>query len=265
MSSLNDKIAIITGAAGGIGAATVRIFVERGATVIASDLDAKSLEAMAAALRTDKVLTIAGDITEEALNAELVDTALDKFGRLDVAYLNAGIVGDVLPTHEYTTEGFERVMRINSTAVFLGLKHALRAMLGGGGGSIICTSSVQGLQACGYTAGYTASKHAVMGMVRTAALEYARHNIRINAVNPGVTDTNMMKSFAEDLGEGDPAPVRAGIEETVPMGRYARPEDIAHMVAFLASDDSAYITGMPHVVSGGMGAQWTTPMQVPAN
>lgn len=263
--SLNGKVAIITGAAGGIGAATVRVFVERGANVIASDLDPKPLEAMAAALRTDQVTTIAGDITDEALNARLVDTALEKFGRLDVSYLNAGIVGDVLPTHEYTTEGFEHVMRVNTTAVFFGLKYALRAMLGGGGGSIICTSSVQGLQACGYTSGYTASKHAVMGMVRTAALEYARHNIRVNAVNPGVTDTNMMASFADSLGEGDPAPVRAGIEDTVPMGRYARPEDIAHMVAFLASDDSAYVTGMPHVVSGGMGAQWTNPMQVPSN
>lgn len=263
--TLEGKIAIITGATGGIGAATVRVFVARGATVIATDLEGTPLDALAASLPSGKVITVAGDITDEALNVRLVDTALDKFGRLDVSYLNAGIVGDVLPTHEYTTEGFERVMRINSTAVFLGMKYALRAMLGGGGGSIICTSSVQGLQACGYTSGYTAAKHAVMGLVRNAALEYARHNIRVNAVNPGVTDTAMMQFFAEHLGHDDPASMRAGFEAAVPMGHYARPEDIANMVAFLASDDSVYITGMPHVVAGGMGAQWAPPMQVPKN
>lgn len=103
-----------------------------------------------------------------------------------------------------------------------------------------------------------------MGMVRTAALEYARHKIRVNAVNPGVTDTDM-KFVHDTLGPGDPASVRAGFAEAVPMGRYAQADDIARMVAFLASDDSAYVTGMSHVVAGGIGAQWAPPLQVPAN
>jgi len=261
--SLADKIAIITGAARGIGAATVRLFVERGATVIASDKDVAPLEAMVAGLPRGRVLALAADVTEEAANARLVDTAVDRFGRLDAAFLNAGIAGDLAPTHEYPTETFERVMRVNSTAVFFGLKHSIRAMLAGGGGSIICTSSVQGMQASGYTIAYTASKHAVMGMVRTAALEYARHNIRVNAVNPGTTDTDMMRTVHDTLAPQDPASVRASFTEAVPMGRYARPEEMAQMVAFLASDESAYVTGMPHVVAGGMGANWAPPMQVP--
>jgi NAD(P)-dependent dehydrogenase (short-subunit alcohol dehydrogenase family) len=261
--SLDGKIAVITGAARGIGAATVRLFVERGATVISSDNDAAALEAMAAGLRSERVVTLAADVTEEAANRRLVDTALERFGRLDVAFLNAGIAGDLAPTHEYSAETFDRVLRVNSTAVFFGLKHAIRAMLAGNGGSIICTSSVQGVQACGYTIAYTASKHAVMGMVRTAALEYARHNIRVNAVNPGTTDTDMMKYVHETLGPQDPASIRTAFAEAVPMGRYARPDEIARMVAFLASDDSAYITGMPHLVAGGMGANWAPPMQLP--
>lgn len=262
--SLDGKIAVITGAARGIGAATVSLFVERGATVISSDKDAAALEAMAAGLRSERVVTLAADVTEEEANRHLIDTALERFGRLDVAFLNAGIAGDLAPTHEYPTETFDRVMRVNSTAVFFGLKHAIRAMLAGNGGSIICTSSVQGLQACGYTIAYTASKHAVMGMVRTAALEYARHNIRVNAVNPGTTDTDMMKYVHDTLGPQDPASIRAGFAEAVPMGRYARPDEIARMVAFLASDDSAYVTGMPHLVAGGMGVNWAPPMQLPA-
>jgi NAD(P)-dependent dehydrogenase (short-subunit alcohol dehydrogenase family) len=262
--SLGGKIAIITGAARGIGAATVKLFVERGATVIASDKDAGPLDAMAAALRSERVIPLAADVAEETANRRLVDAALERFGRLDVVFLNAGIAGDLAPTHEYPAETFDRVMRVNSTAVFYGLKHAIRAMLAGNGGSIICTSSVQGLQACGYTIAYTASKHAVMGMVRTAALEYARHNIRVNAVNPGATDTDMMKYVHDTLAPQDPGSVRAGFTEAVPMGRYARPEEIARVVAFLASDDSTYITGMPHCVAGGMGVNWAPPMQVPA-
>lgn len=262
--SLDGKIAIITGAARGIGAATASLFVERGATVIASDKDAGALEAMSAGLRVGRLSTLVADVTEETANQRLVDTALDRFGRLDVAFLNAGIAGDLAPTHEYPGGIFDLVMRVNATAVFFGLKHAIRAMLAGKGGSIVCTSSVQGLQASGYTIAYTASKHAVMGMVRTAALEYARHNIRVNAVNPGVTDTDMMKYVHDTVGPRDPGRVRAGFAEAVPMGRYARPDEIARMVAFLASDDSAYITGMPHVVAGGMGANWAPPMQVPA-
>jgi NAD(P)-dependent dehydrogenase (short-subunit alcohol dehydrogenase family) len=263
--SLDGKIALITGATGGIGSAAVRLFVAKGATVIATDLDAKLLDTLAASQPVGKVVTVAGDITEEAFNARLVDLALEKFGRLDVAFLNAGIGGTLAPTHDYPTEMFEKIMRINCTSVFFGLKYALKAMLGGGGGSIICTSSVQGLQACGYTPGYTAAKHAVMGMVRNAALEYARHNIRVNAVNPGATDTNMMQVVADTLGHGNPDKIRSGFEASVPMGRYARPEDIASMVAYLASDESGYITGMPHVVAGGMTTHWCAPMQVPVN
>lgn len=260
---LEGKIAIITGAAHGIGAATAGLFVERGAKVIASDRDGAALEAMVARLPKDSAIAVVADVAEETANARLVDTAIDRFGRLDIAFLNAGIAGEVVATHEYPTEVFERVMRVNVTAVFFGLKHALRAMMTRGAGSIICTSSVQGQQACGYTIAYTASKHAVMGMVRTAALEYARHGIRVNAVNPGVTDTAMMKQVHDTLAPDDPASVKAEFADAVPMGRYATPDDIARTVAFLASDDSTYITGMPHFVAGGMGAHWAPPMQVP--
>jgi NAD(P)-dependent dehydrogenase (short-subunit alcohol dehydrogenase family) len=261
--SLAEKIAIITGAVGGIGAATTRLFVERGATVLATDQDAAGLDALVASLRPGAVLALAGDVAEETVNARLVDTAIERFGRLDIAFLNAGILGEIVATHEYSSTVFDQVMRVNVTAVFLGLKHALRVMLAHGGGSIICTSSIAGQQACGYTSAYTASKHAVMGLVRTAALEYARHNIRVNAVNPGVTDTAMMHHAHVTLAPHDPEAVKAGFAAAVPMGRYATPDDIARMVAFLASDESSYITGMSHIVAGGMGAQWAPPMQVP--
>lgn len=262
--SLAGKIGLVTGAGGGIGLATTAMFLERGMNVVATDCNIAPLEELKRQWGGDRLVIVPGDVTGAQENERFVTAALDVFGRLDVAFLNAGIAGPMKPTHLLSLEEFSRVIDVNLTAVFSGLKAVISAMLENGGGSIICTSSVQGLHACGYCGAYAASKHGVMGLVRNAALEYARHNIRINTVNPGVVGTDMMRRVEAELAPEDPHGVETAFSAAVPMGRYGKAEEIAGMVCFLASDEASYITGVPHLITGGMSVDWAPPMQWPS-
>ena len=244
---LDGKVAIVTGAAGGIGGATARLFLDLGAKVMATDRDATNLAPLAA----DNCATTAGDCADETAIEALVAATVERFGKLDIMIANAGIEGVLKPVDQLTIEDFEQVLRVNVLGVWLAIKHSVPAIKAAGGGAIVATSSVAGTIGFPGLAAYTASKHAVFGLVKTAALELAASNIRVNAVAPGPIDNRMMQSLGDQLGAGDSRGFRTNLEHMVPMGRYGTNEEIAHLIAFLASDAASYSTGGLYLSDGG--------------
>jgi NAD(P)-dependent dehydrogenase (short-subunit alcohol dehydrogenase family) len=246
---LDGKIALITGAAGEIGRATARLMVARGAKIVG--VDRAPLGELIAELGSAVIATCETDVTNEDSVRSYVEIAKMKGGRIDIFFNNAGIEGPVHPITEFPMEDFQRVLAVNVVGVFLGLKHVIPAMLENGGGSIINTSSVAGLRGTAGLSAYITSKHAVIGLTRTAADEWASSNIRINCVNPGPITGRMMHSIEQGLQPGDNGAVAEAIAAANPAKRYGTPEEVATMVAFLASDDARYIHGAVHMVDGG--------------
>ncbi len=253
MSRLKDKVAIITGAAGEIGFATAKRFVAEGAKVMLTDLDETKLQKCVAELNTDNAKYVVANVTNPKDVQKYVQATLDAWGRVDVFFNNAGIEGAVKPIGDYPLEDFQKVMSVNVEGVFLGMKYVMPEMAKNGG-SIIITSSVAGLQGTPNFVAYTTSKHAVIGIMRTAALEGAPQGIRVNSLHPGVIDSRMMNSIEKGFNPDDPDSVHAGFEQQVPLGRYGQEEEIANLALFLASDESSYTTGAMYVADGGMGA-----------
>ena len=250
MGKLEGKIAIITGAARGIGAAAARLFAGEGAKVMLADILAEPLQALAAPLGDRAAFTLT-DVTDEASVKKLVDDTLARFGRVDVALLNAGIEGQVKSIAEYPAEVFDKVIAVNVRGVWLGLKYVMPAM-DATGGSIVITSSTSGIRATPNMSAYTASKHAVIGLMRSAAIEGASRHIRVNTVNPAPIDTPMMtaiETMRGVAGRNDRPLARA-----TPLGRYGTPEEVAKLMLFLASDDSSFCTGGVYMVDGGVSA-----------
>ena len=246
MGRLDGKVAIITGGARGQGAEEARLFTAEGARVVITDvLDAEG-EACAAAIPGAAYRHL--DVRSEAGWQQVVDAVLAEHGRVDVLVNNAGV--DLAKRFEQTTlEDWERVIGINQTGVFLGMRTVGQAMIRtGGGGSIINISSVAGMEAVKGRAAYGSSKWAVRGITKVAALEWGMHGIRVNSVHPGFIETPMT---ADLRAFNDPA-TRAKAEKVVSLGRMGKPIDIAWMVLFLASDESAYCTGQEFVVDGGV-------------
>ena len=186
--------------------------------------------------------------------AAAVACARDAFGGLDVAVLNAGIEGTVALA-EYDVDTFDRVIAVNVRGVFLGIKHAMPAMEARGGGSIVVVSSIAGLRGRPRMGAYVTSKHAVVGLMRTAALEGAAAGVRVNSVHPSPVDTRMMRSLESMLAPDDPEGFRRDYERASPQGRYARPEEVGQVMLFLASDDSGHCTGGTYTVDGGRSAR----------
>jgi NAD(P)-dependent dehydrogenase (short-subunit alcohol dehydrogenase family) len=175
-----------------------------------------------------------------------------QYGRIDIGVLNAGISGNRGALQDIEVAAFDRIMAVNARGVFLGLKHLFGVMQAQGGGSIVVTGSTESLRGNAGLAAYVASKHAVLGLVRTAALEWAKHNIRVNCVNPGPVDTEMMRAVERGMIEAGASQVRERNTAKIPMQRYAKPEEVASFIAFLASEDSGYCTGSTFLLDGGI-------------
>ncbi len=255
MTKLAEKVALITGAGGGIGRATCLLLAREGAKVVAADLDEAAAAETARLLREARgeAEAIQGDVTKEADVQHFVDFTVERYGRLDVLFNNAGmtIPGSVT---ELTEAQWDTVLDINAKGVFFGCKYGIPAMLKtAGGGSIINTGSGAGHVGTRRGAAYNAAKAAVVLLTKQVALDFARQNIRVNAVCPGMVDTAFMAKVFKS--RGDVAAARKASEEAVPMGRLARPEEVAKAVLFLASDDSSYVTGSSLMVDGGYTAQ----------
>ncbi|MEM6263111.1 MAG: SDR family oxidoreductase [Bacteroidota bacterium] len=248
---MKNKTIIITGAAGEIGFATARKFVEAGANVMLVDLNEEALAAKAAELGSDRVAWCTADVTKEPDVQNYVITTLEKFGGIDFFFNNAGVEGSVAPLTELDIDDFDKVMRVNVYGVVLGMKHVLKRM--NEGGSVVITSSVAGLRGTPGMTPYITSKHATIGIMRTAALEASAKGIRVNTVHPGPIDSRMMESLESGLG-ADSEQIRQGYEQQIPLSRYGQEEEVANMVFFLLSEEASYSTGGTFVLDGGLTA-----------
>ena len=250
MTRLQDKIAFISGAAGSIGAATARRVVAEGARVVVSDIDGARLDALVAELGETHAAAAVADVTRSAEVRRAVGLAVERFGGLDIAFANAGIFGEVAEVADYPEDVFERVLAVNVRGPFHVAKHALAAMVPGG--SLIFNSSVVGLTSDAGICAYATSNHALVGLMRTAAKEVASRGIRVNSIHPGPVD-NVFQHRIETVATGEEEARAAAIFETmIPLGRHATPDEVAQLVVFLASDESAFMTGAAIPLDGGM-------------
>jgi NAD(P)-dependent dehydrogenase (short-subunit alcohol dehydrogenase family) len=249
---LDGRVAVVTGAAGVIGSATIRLLAERGARIVAVDRREADLKTAIGQLPASaQALAVEADVTREDEVAEYVRAAVDKFGTIDVFYNNAGIEGDIKPITEYSLESFRRVLDVNVVGVFLGMKHVLPVMLKQNKGSIINTASIAGLLGSPQIAVYSASKHAVIGLTKTASWECTGTGVRVNCVCPGLIDSRMLSTIIQGRSPGNAPPPQDKLVERIPARRLGQASEVASIVAFLASDEASYVTGSHYTVDGG--------------
>jgi NAD(P)-dependent dehydrogenase (short-subunit alcohol dehydrogenase family) len=249
---LDGRVAVVTGAAGVIGTATMRLLAERGAHIVAVDRKQEELQTAIGDLPASaRALAIAADVTQEGEVAEYVRATVGAFGTIDVFYNNAGIEGDITPIPKYSLETFRRVLDVNVVGVFLGLKHVLPVMLKQNKGSIINTASIAGLIGSSEIAVYSASKHAVIGLTKSAALECAATGVRVNCVRPGLIDSRMLSAIIDGRNPGNAPVPNDKVAERIPARRLGQASEVASIVAFLASDEASYVSGSAYTVDGG--------------
>src|SRR3954453_23856125 len=249
---LDGRVAVVTGAAGVIGTATIKLLAERGAGIVAVDRNEMQLQAAIKELpAAAQGLALTADVTQEDDVAGYVRAAMEKFGAIDVFYNNAGIEGEITPIVRYPLETFRRVLDVNVVGVFLGLKYVLPVMLQQNRGSIINTASIAGLIGSSGIAPYTASKHAAIGLTKVAAIECSNPAVRVNCVCPGLIDSRMLSAIVEGRNTGN-APVPTDkVVDRVPARRLGLASEVASVVAFLASDEASYVNGAAYTVDGG--------------
>jgi len=254
MGKLDGRVAVITGGSGGIGRAAAKRFVDEGASVLIVDLEERALRSAVDAIGGNQISSICADVTSDDDTQRYVNTAVERYGRIDIYLANAGIEGNMKPIPDYPIDVFDRVIAVNVRGVWLGLKYVIPAMAKGGGGSIVITSSTAGIHGYAGMSAYVTSKHAVIGMMRTAALECAPLKIRVNTVNPAPIETRMMRSIEEQVSPGHAGQAKEQFQSALPLGRYGNPEEVADVMLFLASDQSSYCTGGVYMVDGGTSA-----------
>ena len=247
MNRLDGTVAIITGAAQGMGRSHAIAFASQGAKVVLTDLNYEGCVAVAEQIG-EAALAARHDVTNEADWSEVVSVAESRYGQVNVLVNNAGIIGDIANTADLPVAAFQQVCNVNQLGVFLGMRAVLPGMVRAGGGSIINVSSISGMVAIvgSPNLAYVGSKFAVRGMTKQAAVEYGKSGIRVNSVHPGYVRTPMMVAASDEDG--------GGAAEALPLGRMAEPEEVSELIVFLASNESRFITGTEHVIDGGMTA-----------
>lgn len=252
MDKLKNKVAIITGGAGGIGKATAKLFLSHGAKVMLVGRTEHTLKKLINELNSPNIAYCVADVSKPDDTKIYVKETVSKFDKIDIFFNNAGIEGTSKPISEYPEDIFDKVIDVNLKGVWLGCHYVIPKM--SDGGSVIITSSVAGLKGFKGLGAYVASKHAVVGIMRTAALENAERKIRVNTIHPGPVNTRMMREIEKETSPENPKEAQKGFEAGIPFGRYAEANEIAELVLFLASNESKYITGTMLVIDGGMSA-----------
>lgn len=253
MGTLTGKSIIVTGAAGAIGGATAKVLAREGARLLLVDLNGAGLAERERELKATgaEVTSRPADVSRSEEVKGFIDAAVARYGRLDGLFNNAGVEGHIAPTWEYDIEEFDRVTRVNTNGVFLGMRHALPLMIAQGSGSIVNTASIGSERGLAGACTYNASKHAVVGLTRTAAAEAGPKGIRVNCVMPGVIDTPLLESVLGPLFGGDIAQGKKTLGKIAPLERIGQPVEIGEVVAFLLSDAASFVTGAAWSIDGG--------------
>jgi NAD(P)-dependent dehydrogenase (short-subunit alcohol dehydrogenase family) len=254
VTRLQNKTAIVTGAAGSIGLATSTCFAKKGANVVLVDINEQSLQEAVDSIESEKVSYFVADVTRSDQVKGYVHHTIERYGGVDVFVNNAGIEGEVKSIPEYSIAVFDQVIAVNIRGLWLGLKYVIPEMKNQKNGSIILTSSVGGIKGTPGISAYSASKHAAIGLMRTAALECAESNIRVNTVNPSPIEGRMIRSIEKQSGASDIAHEQQDRMQRIPLKRYGTPDEVANLMLFLASDESQYCTGGVYMVDGGASA-----------
>lgn len=251
------KVAIVTGAAGDIGREAALRFAGEGAAIVAVDLETSALEGVIRQIEAlgARAIGVSADVTRADDVRAYVGQAVEAFAGIDILFNNAGVEGAVSPVEAYPEDVFDQVIGVNVRGVFLGMKYVVPELRKRGGGVIINTASVAGMSGAAGVSAYNASKHAVIGLTRSVAVELGPENIRVNAVCPSPIDGRMMRSLEDGLmPEGGQGEARAQMITSIPMQRYGKPSDVANLVTFLCSEEAAFLNGGVYTVDGGMTA-----------